>query len=255
MPGTYIPIQMAFQLPSGLSIAAQVWGSPPLRDDETDPDPSSRSLRRINIIAGHGQLDNSNTWKKMIPYFMDTLLSAAGGARVSVVAIDYLGHGLSDHRLPDADYGRHKWAEDTIRVMDKLGWKKAALLAHSAGGEASTVAAVAFPDRITHLMLLDSDGPAPRAARAIPLETASFIRRRLRAPSKKTVFQTREEAIMRRARGNPIDGTIGIEASQILCERSLAEVVKDGRKVGYMWRTDQELMGNRPGNPVSRRPL
>lgn len=241
------PVEMRFDLPGGLILAGQRFGYPPLRDDERDLDNAGR---RVNLILGHGQLDNSNTWKRFMPYFLDTLESSPIKLRATVLVLDYLGHGLSDHRPePSPDYGRYRWSEDTVRVMNALGWQQASLMAHSAGGEASSIVAVAFPDRIKHLILLDADGLAPRPARAIPLETASFLRKKLRPASEKPFYETPEAAAQKRAKGNAIDGAIGIEAARMLCERSLMETEKDGKK-GYTWRTAADLMGNRPGNPT-----
>ncbi|KAI9034035.1 Alpha/Beta hydrolase protein [Hyaloraphidium curvatum] len=245
------PEEMRFSLPHGLSMAAQRWGAPPLRD--SDPDPASPGSHRLNVILAHGHMDNAGTWTRMAPRLLKHLEGARTPSgkpiRTTLVAVDLLGHGLSDHHPPGADYSRVRWAADLVRVADALGWEKFALFAHSAGGEACVNVAVAFPKRVAALVLIDIDGPAPRLARAIPLETISFLRRRLRPYTPKPFYRSVEGAAAARGAGNSIDGAIGIEAARILCARGLQEEVRDGVK-GYTWRTDSALMGGRPGNPT-----
>ena len=73
--------------------------------------------------------------------------------RYRVLAVDSLGHGLSerspepdDYRLPDA-------ASDIVAAMDAAGIERAALWGYSRGAKLVATAAVEFPDRVAALIL------------------------------------------------------------------------------------------------------
>jgi pimeloyl-ACP methyl ester carboxylesterase len=59
---------------SGLRVAYQVWG-------QGNP---------VKVLCLHGWLDNSNSFYVLAPFL-------AHKGRFEVVAVDHIGHGLSDH--------------------------------------------------------------------------------------------------------------------------------------------------------------
>src|SRR5205085_3995931 len=98
-----------------------------------------------------------------------------------VVALDLPGHGGSDHRAPGYDYMLVDWIHDVLDALDALGWQRTRLLGHSMGGAISTMVAVAAPERIERLALIEALGPlAGEAADAgTRLRTAVRARRAL----------------------------------------------------------------------------
>jgi lipase len=79
-----------------------------------------------------------------------------------LVGVDLRGRGDSDK--PDSGYGLEAHASDVVRVLDHLGLENAVLVGHSMGGFVALQAALAYPERVRALVLLD--GGWPRVERA-----------------------------------------------------------------------------------------
>ena len=77
-----------------------------------------------------------------------------------VVAPDQRGHGDSDQPGDEAAYSFEQYAVDALALVDALGWSGFALLGHSMGGMIAQHVALAAPDRVRALVLMDtSHGP------------------------------------------------------------------------------------------------
>ncbi|MGH6770525.1 MAG: alpha/beta fold hydrolase [Xanthobacteraceae bacterium] len=86
---------------------------------------------------------------------------SAGGIRA--IAFDFPGFGKSG---PTDDLSAKARKAIILKFMDTLGLDKAALLAHSASGNAALGIALENPGRVSHLMILGTGSLLP------PLETA-----------------------------------------------------------------------------------
>lgn len=79
----------------------------------------------------------------------------AGSHRV--ISVDPLGNGLSDKpHDPDA-YGYPGVADDLVAVLDAAGVDRALMWGYSRGVPLASVIGASFPDRVTGLVLHDSD--------------------------------------------------------------------------------------------------
>jgi lipase len=74
-----------------------------------------------------------------------------------LVGVDLRGRGDSDK--PDSGYGLEAHASDVVRVLDHLGLENAVLVGHSMGGFVALKAALAYPERVRALVLLDGGWP------------------------------------------------------------------------------------------------
>jgi lipase len=74
-----------------------------------------------------------------------------------LVGVDLRGRGDSDK--PDSGYGLEAHAADVVRVLDYLGLENAVLVGHSMGGFVALKAALAHPERVRALVLLDGGWP------------------------------------------------------------------------------------------------
>lgn len=74
------------------------------------------------------------------------------------IRMDLRGHGESSWSVA-GDYAVRDYARDLPRVLDALGIERAAIVAHSLGGNAATLAAATLPERVSGLVLVDT-GPS-----------------------------------------------------------------------------------------------
>ncbi|WP_397454389.1 alpha/beta hydrolase [Pseudomonas versuta] len=178
----------------------------------------------LPVIALHGWLDNANSFARLAPKLK--------GLRIA--ALDFAGHGHSDHRPRGAGYALADYAFDVLRVAEQLGWERFALLGHSLGAIVSVMIAGSCPGRVTHLALID--GIMPRSG---PVEdTAEHMGQALQAQldlehKRKSVHPTLERAINARMKGLV---AVSREAAELLAQRGLMPVPG-----GYSWRSDSRL--------------
>lgn len=193
----------------GLQFAAQAWGRP----------------EHFPILALHGWLDNSASFFALAPLLND----------VYIVALDMAGHGQTSHRSGSFPYNIWEDVAEIFAIADQLGWKEFALLGHSRGAIIATIAAGTFPERISHLGLIEGLLPEPTRSEDTPKQLALSIKG-IKAQSEKTlsVYPDIASAIKVRERGMfPLNHT----AAKALTERGLRNI--DG---GYHWSTDQRLL-------------
>ena len=182
----------------------------------------------IPVLALHGWLDNAATYDFLAP-----LLNG-----VQLVAMDFAGHGLSDHRSVDARYHYIDYIPDVIEVADALGWREFALLGHSLGAGVAVLTAGTIPDRVGKLVLIEGIGPLIGETDKIPLYLSSSIKqeRRLR-DKRKPVYPTVERMVEARAK----TGDLTRELCDPLVSRN--RVALEG---GYTWRSDARLKNTSP---------
>jgi lipase len=78
-----------------------------------------------------------------------------------MAAVDLRGRG--DSGKPPSGYGFAAHAGDVLRVLDHLGIERAVLTGHSMGAFVVEEVALAAPDRVRRLVLLDGGWPRPAA--------------------------------------------------------------------------------------------
>jgi pimeloyl-ACP methyl ester carboxylesterase len=202
-----VPGEHRFELP-GLSLAAEVWGSPGERP----------------VLASHGWLDNAGSFALLAPLL----------PHCEIVALDLAGHGKSGWRSADSAYNIWQDVGDLLGVADALGWQRCTLLGHSRGAAISMLFAATFPERVDKLVLLEGGLPLTAEADEAPEGLAQALRenRALRGKAGR-VFSTRAMAIAERAAGF---SKVTAAAAEVLARRSLREVPG-----GFQWHADQRL--------------
>lgn len=93
-----------------------------------------------------------------------------------VVALDLPGHGLTGATVT-ADYSEQGMAEFVRDFADRLGLKRFALIGHSMGGGVAARFAEMYPDRVTHLVVVDGHTAGMMASGRLP-----FVWRLARTP-------------------------------------------------------------------------
>lgn len=107
------------------------------------------------ILLLHGSNADLHTW--------DAWTEALKG-QYRVVRFDQIGHGLTGPS-PTGDYSRGAFSDDVGKVADKLGLGKFVLAGNSMGGAIALDYALAHPERLDGLVLVDAGG-APQLKKA-----------------------------------------------------------------------------------------
>ncbi len=175
------------------------------------------------VLALHGWLDNAASFARLAPCLQTC----------RVVALDQRGHGLSSHLKQPY----HIWdgVVDVVAVLDQLGWQHAVLLGHSMGAAVATLAASAFPERITALWLIEGFGPWTDPDTEVP-DLLRKTTERLLALSdrRKPLYSSIDEALRARILGGVVP----------LTERAAWPIVQRGlehTEDGWTWTADQHL--------------
>ena len=99
------------------------------------------------MLCLHGWLDNVASFYPLLPYLPDTY---------KIIAIEWPGHGHSDHRGKDAHYHFIDWVYDLLKLFESQKWKSVDIVAHSMGGMVASAFAAAFPEKVKSLTLVAS---------------------------------------------------------------------------------------------------
>jgi pimeloyl-ACP methyl ester carboxylesterase len=100
------------------------------------------------IILLHGSNADLHTWEPWVQ---------ALKAKYRVIRFDQVGHGLTGPD-PKDDYSRANYVAHVGAVADKLGLKQFILGGNSMGGKHALAYAIAHPERVTGLVLVDGSG-------------------------------------------------------------------------------------------------
>lgn len=163
-------------------------------------------------------------------------LCAAGAETrgVRIVALDFAGHGHSEHRSEGAGYALWDYAFDVLQVAEQFGWARFSILGHSMGAITAVLLAGAMPERIARLALIDGLVPYTGEAEQAPQKLGEALRARQALTDKrKPVYAEMARAVEARMKGV---GAVSREAAELLAQRGLMPVPG-----GYTWRTDSRL--------------
>ena len=177
------------------------------------------------LIAVHGWLDNAGSFQGVAPNLSR-----------KVIAVDLLGHGLSDQKPDGVVYHYADYVFDIVAMLDELKLERAGLFGHSMGAGISSITAATFPDRISSLFVIEGLGPLVTPSGQNADRLRKHIEQRVtHMGGKKPVrhYTSLEEAIGVRKSGSDISAA----ACAILAERGVA---KDAG--GFYWRSDRRLM-------------
>ncbi len=100
------------------------------------------------ILAIHGITATHMSW----PYIARELSDSA-----QVVAPDLRGRGGS--RDVPGPFGMKVHADDCIAILDQVGVDRAVVVGHSMGGFVGTILTMHYPERVSHLVLMDGGVP------------------------------------------------------------------------------------------------
>lgn len=113
----------------GLKICARQWGNP-----EGPP-----------ALGLHGWLDNANTFNRLAPLLPE----------LNLIALDFAGHGYSDHRAEGVHYHPLYDMQDVLAVANQLNWHHFHVIGHSMGASIASELAAMFPERVAGAVHID----------------------------------------------------------------------------------------------------
>jgi pimeloyl-ACP methyl ester carboxylesterase len=97
------------------------------------------------VVLIHGFASSLETWEGVVPLLVKTH---------RVIALDLKGFGWTDR--PEGDYSPAAQARLVLKLLDQLGVKRAAFVAHSWGSSVTLALALAAPERVSRIALYDA---------------------------------------------------------------------------------------------------
>ncbi|MDH5433939.1 MAG: alpha/beta hydrolase [Gammaproteobacteria bacterium] len=175
------------------------------------------------VFAFHGWLDNLVSFETVSTYMPE----------IHLVAVDFPGHGHSDHLPPGFSYNFVDSLFLIDEVADHFNCKSVNLLGHSMGGAISTLYAAARPNRVNKVALIESIGPLTADdSQVTELLRRAMNQRAIIKDKLKPVYENFAQALKARSEASSIDEQL----IKPLVERGLIKV-----EGGYTWRADSRL--------------
>lgn len=176
------------------------------------------------LLALHGWLDNANSFRPLAPWLEG----------VDVHALDWPGHGRSEHRPPRSYAPFLDYLGDLLGLLAARGWTQVDLLGHSMGGAAAVLFAAAFPERVRRLILIEAIGPLSLPAERFLPQLRRALEARLAFRDKRRVYATLDEPVRARMQANALSEPV----ARLLMERGTQAVAG-----GFQFTTDpRELL-------------
>lgn len=177
----------------------------------------------LPLLALHGWLDNAASFQPLMQHL----------TQHPVWAIDFPGHGLSDHLPPGASY--HFF--DALTVIDEviaaLGWREYGILGHSMGAGLASIYAAVAPAGLKQLVVIDTLGPLVEAPDRTAIRLQQSFREAVQLKQKTSRLMPHiDMAAKLRQKGSDLC----YEHALLLVQRG-TEQTPDG----WRWRHDQRL--------------
>lgn len=101
------------------------------------------------LLALHGWLDNAASFEPLAEHLFD----------YQIIALDFAGHGKSEHRSSGAHYHLVDNVQDLHEAIQYLHLSDLHIVAHSMGGIIAAMYAACFPEIVKKLVVIESFGP------------------------------------------------------------------------------------------------
>ena len=111
------------------------------------------------LVLLHGSNASLQTWEPWVERL---------GTKYRVISLDQIGHGLTGPN-PSDDYSPAAFVETLDRTLAKLGVDHFALAGNSMGGAVAWRYALAHPEKVDALILVDASGAPRNASASMPV--------------------------------------------------------------------------------------
>ncbi len=174
------------------------------------------------VLALHGWLDNAASFIPLAKHL----------SHINLVALDFPGHGKSEHRSGANAYHFIDYAADVLLAANALGLHNFSLLGHSLGAGVAALIAAVVPDRVDRLAMVEGLVPFT----APPKELLTQFHHHLEAVVKPASPNRNYESVKQAAIARQKAGDLSLAAAMLITERNLVEA-----SGGFVWRTDRRL--------------
>lgn len=181
----------------------------------------SNTQSEPNVVALHGWLDNAASF---VPLF--------NHADFSMLALDWPGHGYSEHRKPGAHYHFVDYCYDLLAVFENNQWQAKDIVAHSMGAMIATLFASAFPEKVKSLTLIDAVGLMTLDDKQVISQLREGLLSRLAINQNKQKSFSKEAVIKARMKVSDLH----LAHCELIIDRNLIQMEQ-----GYNWRSDPRL--------------
>lgn len=175
------------------------------------------------ILALHGWLDNAASFATLAPELVGR----------PVVALDFPGHGHSDHIPPGGLYHFIDGVFVIHEIISALGWPSYILLGHSMGGATASLYATYARESLRALILIEGLGPLAAPATETHARFIKHLDMRAMLGTKELPrYRSIDDAVRARTIATGIQGAV------------IRSVVERGLKDwegGFTWRSDPRL--------------
>lgn len=124
------------------------------------------------FLALHGWQDNAATFDRLIPLLSPDL---------HIIALDYIGHGKSSHKIACMPYFKLEFIYHIKLVVEYFDWKKFSIIGHSWGSELAIIFSSMYPELVDQVIGIDLIKPV------------TYSNENVSARIKKNIDQYREE--------------------------------------------------------------
>jgi pimeloyl-ACP methyl ester carboxylesterase len=197
------------------------------------------------VLCLHGYLDNAASFLPLMQH-----LSQQGAqerdllSNRRIIALDWPGHGHSDHRSAGAHYHFFDYVSDLVALFELNNWQQIDIVAHSMGAMIASAFAAAFPEKVKSLTLIDSFGFICAPVDQTTHQLRKGVLSRVKSINSSRFF-TEETAVKARLHVSDLN----VEHAKLIVQRSLIEVeTKSGSSINsddisvlYRWRSDPRL--------------
>ncbi|MBA6329326.1 alpha/beta hydrolase [Colwellia sp. MB02u-6] len=180
------------------------------------------------LLCLHGWLDNAASFQPLMPYL----------SNYHVIAIDWPGHGSSDHRGADAHYHFLDWVYDLISLFRSQQWQAIDIIGHSMGGMVASAFSAAFPEHVKSLTLIDSLGVLTSDAATTTKQLRKGLLSRLTRDNKAKKYHT---SLNSAVAARMLVSDLSTDNARLIVKRGI-EQTKDG----FIWRADIRLRSTSP---------
>jgi pimeloyl-ACP methyl ester carboxylesterase len=111
------------------------------------------------LVLLHGSNASLHTWEPWV---------ARLKAKYRIISLDQIGHGLTGPN-PTGRYDSDAFVQTLDALMARLGVNRFALAGNSMGGFVAWEYALAYPEKLTHLVLIDAAGPPEDPHKQLPI--------------------------------------------------------------------------------------